>query len=188
MQFVKSVVSLDGLPKDRKPHIAFAGRSNVGKSSLINHLANQKGLARSSKTPGRTQMINLFDAGAYYLADLPGYGYAKTSKGKRKIFAELIRDYLWDVPEVALVIVIVDARIGATELDQEMIEHLKGSEIPFIIVANKVDKLSTSQARVAIKTLEEQYPSAVIIPHSAVKKIGKREIEREIKQGVERGA
>lgn len=179
--FIKSAIQIDDLPKSDKPHIAFVGRSNVGKSSLLNHLTGQKGLARESATPGRTQTINVFEvSNRYYLIDLPGYGYAKTSKEKRAGFGDMIRDYLWFAKHLKLVLLIIDARIGPTDLDREMIAYLESGKIPFVMVVNKVDKLSHSEFIRAMQQLEATYPSTVLIPHSNVTGKGNGEINEVI--------
>ena len=177
--FVKSATTVSDLPAGSRPHVAFVGRSNVGKSSLLNALTGQKGLARVSATPGRTQMINVFDAdGAYFLIDLPGYGYAKASKEKREVFASIIQEYLWNAPSLKLVLQIIDARHGLTDLDQEMLTFLRHAKIPVVIVANKVDKLSRSEALAMRRELEKTYSDAKIIFHSNVTGDGRGEILR----------
>ena len=175
-EFVSSTVSLDRLPQNDKPHIAMVGRSNVGKSSLINALTQQTSLARVSNKPGRTQTMNLYGIDRrYYLMDLPGYGYAKTSQEQRVVFADMIFDYLTLTKQLKLVLLIIDARLGPTDYDQEMIAYLQEHDIPFVIVANKIDKLKPNMATLLCKELSEMYPDTQIIPHSNVEK-GKREV------------
>lgn len=183
--FLKSATRLEDLPQDSKPHIAMVGRSNVGKSSLINHLSNQKNLARVSAEPGRTQTINLFNVdGRFYLVDLPGYGFAKTSKAKREDFAGMLRDYLWQTEKLKLVLLIIDARIGPTDLDRDMLAYLASGRIPVALIVNKIDKLSNSESIQLQRMLEATYPQINFIPHSNVTGQGRGEIWQTIEQAV----
>lgn len=183
--FLKSATKLEELPNDNKPHIAFVGRSNVGKSSLLNHITGQKDLARVSAEPGRTQTINLFNVdGRYYLVDLPGYGFAKTSKAKRQDFAGMLRDYLWQAQQLRLVLLMIDARIGPTDLDRDMLEYLAAGKIPTLLIVNKIDKLSNSESINLQRMLESQYPQISFIPHSNVTGKGRGEILDVIEQMV----
>lgn len=144
--FVAGVQSLEAMPESRLPEIAFAGRSNVGKSSLINALTGRKALARSSSTPGRTQQINFFDLGGVLrLVDLPGYGYAQASKEKIKSWNELVRTYLRGAGNLQRVCLLIDARHGIKAADQEMMELLDGSRAPYIIVLTKADKTAPDE-------------------------------------------
>ena len=148
LSFVKSATRVRELP-DSPVEVAFVGRSNVGKSSLINALANRKQLARVSNTPGRTQVINLFsldggpDSGT--VVDLPGYGFAKASKAVRRDWPEMIEGYLLDREELAMVFVLVDGPIGPTELDVQMLEWLRYNGVPHTVVATKLDKVKASK-------------------------------------------
>jgi GTP-binding protein len=183
--FLKSATKLEELPADNKPHVALVGRSNVGKSSLLNHLTNQKGLARVSAEPGRTQTINLFNVDSrYYLVDLPGYGFAKTSKAKRQDFAGMLRDYLWQAQQLCLVLLIVDARIGPTDLDRDMLAYLASGKIPVVMIVNKIDKLSNSESINLQRHLEANYPQLPFIPHSNVSGKGRGEILDTIERAV----
>jgi len=165
--FFTATTKLSDLPIDAKPHVAMVGRSNVGKSSMINHLTGQKKLARVSSDPGRTQTINLYDIQSrFFLVDLPGYGYAQTSKEKRVMFSEMIHEYLLLTPQLRMVCLIIDARIPPTELDANMAAWLQDHGIPFIIVTNKMDKLSKSDADKLHRTLEQKYPGIRRIEHS----------------------
>ncbi len=165
--FFTATTKLSDLPIDAKPHIAMVGRSNVGKSSMINHLTGQKKLARVSSDPGRTQTINLYTiADRFYLVDLPGYGYAQTSKEKRVMFAEMIHEYLLLTPQLRLVLLIIDARIPPTDLDADMAAWLQDNGIPFVVITNKMDKLSTSEASKLHHALEMKYPGIRQIEHS----------------------
>jgi GTP-binding protein len=147
--FVKSATSPDHYPRDGRPEIAFMGRSNVGKSSLINSLLGVKGLARTSSTPGRTQLINFFLINdAFYFVDLPGYGYARVPTDIKKHWGPMVEKYLATRPNLVLSILITDSRHEPTQLDLLMREWLESRGRPFIIVATKADKLSSNQLRV----------------------------------------
>lgn len=183
--FFTSTTNLADLPIDAKPHIAMVGRSNVGKSSMINHLTQQKKLARVSADPGRTQTINLYDIDSrFFLVDLPGYGYAQTSKEKRAQFAGMIDDYLLLTPQLRLVLLIIDARIPPTEMDAEMLGWLQENAIPFVLVTNKMDKLSAEDARRLHRTLEEKYPGVRRIEHSITSGKNRKEIWATIESAV----
>jgi GTP-binding protein len=130
------------MPVHRLPEYAFIGRSNVGKSSLINLLAGQKNLALTSATPGKTQMINHFLVNnAWYIVDLPGYGYAKTSKSQRNVLGKIIQDYLKNSEQMTLLFVLIDIRLEPQAIDLAFIEQLGHWEIPFALVFTKADKL-----------------------------------------------
>jgi len=141
--FVKGVVDIDGLPRDGKPEIAFAGRSNVGKSSLINALTGQKSLARVSVTPGRTRELNFFTLGkdgAFYLVDMPGYGYARSSKAEVKGWTKLIQDYLKGRRELKRVFLLIDARHGLKESDRDIMTLMDEAAVSYQGVLTKADK------------------------------------------------
>lgn len=154
--FVSSATQAGQLP-DTEAEVAFVGRSNVGKSSLINALANRKQLARVSNTPGRTQLINLFrhTGGGGTLVDLPGYGYAKVPGHVRREWPEMIEGYLLDRDGLAMVFVLVDGAIGPTPLDQQMLAWLREHEIPHTVVATKMDKVKSSKRQKRKRDLAE---------------------------------
>ncbi len=168
--FFKSAVSLGGLPGDDRPEIAFAGRSNVGKSSLINAVCNQKDLARTSNTPGRTQQINYFDASQkIYLVDLPGYGYAKAPKDEVNAWNTLVRLYLKGRASLKRVFLLIDSRHGLKENDVEIMRMLDDAAVVYQIVLTKVDKINEGDLkRVLAHTLDEikqhtaAYPDVLI--------------------------
>jgi len=140
--FVCSSPDAAKIPVHTFPEYAFIGRSNVGKSSLINMLTGQKKLALTSATPGKTQMINHFLINnAWYIVDLPGYGYAKTSKSRREVLGKLITDYLRNTQQMTLLFVLIDIRLDPQTIDIEFIEQLGHWEIPFALVFTKADKL-----------------------------------------------
>ena len=158
------------IPPSSSPEFAFSGHSNVGKSSLINKLLNRKSLARVSATPGKTATINFFDVDGISFVDLPGYGYAKVSKSEKKRWAELIEGYLHDDRELALVFQLIDFRHKPTEDDIMMINFLIDSEIPFIIILTKADKLKKTERekrREAFRTEIPCYDDITVIEFSA---------------------
>ena len=164
--FVKGVVSIDGLPKDGRPEVAFAGRSNVGKSSLINALTGRTSLARVSVTPGRTRELNFFTLGkdgACYLVDMPGYGYAKAPKAQVRGWTRLIGDYLKGRRELKRVFLLIDARHGIKENDKETMKLLDEAAVSYQVVLTKADKPKASElAEVQEKVAAElaKYPAA----------------------------
>jgi GTP-binding protein len=143
-QFIKSVVGLDHLPAGDRIEIAFAGRSNVGKSSLLNALIANKGLARTSNTPGRTQELNFFrpDNGDMFLVDMPGYGFAKAPKEKVEAWTKLVQDYLRGRQNLARVFLLIDSRHGIKAVDEEIMAILDSSAVSYQIVLTKADKIN----------------------------------------------
>jgi len=153
--FVKSSKQIKDLPPANKPEYAFIGRSNVGKSSLINMLTGQKGLAKISSTPGKTKLINHYLINnAWYLTDLPGYGYARTSKSQRDEFQKMIRSYLKARKNLVTTFVLVDSRHMPQKNDMEFMEWLGKNKLPFAIVFTKADKLSSNQLAKQIKAYQ----------------------------------
>lgn len=179
-EFIRSAVRPADFPRDGLPQVAFAGRSNVGKSSVINRLLNRKNFARVGAAPGKTTQINYFKIdNAFYLVDLPGYGYARVSKGERDRWGRLMEGYFADPELMTLGVMIVDARHKPTADDCTMAEFFKNSGRPFAVVANKLDKLRKSDiepnlARIR-ETLELDEP-VKLIPFSAEKGDGKQEL------------
>ncbi|MFQ5847443.1 MAG: ribosome biogenesis GTP-binding protein YihA/YsxC [Candidatus Methylomirabilales bacterium] len=147
-EFTGSATGPRGFPRDRGLEIAFAGRSNVGKSSLMNRLLGRRRLARVSRTPGRTQTINFYRVNdAFYFVDLPGYGYARVSERVRRSWAPMVEGYLRGREVLRAVVVIVDARHPPTPLDQEMGAWLRAARIPHLVVLTKVDKVNRGARR-----------------------------------------
>ncbi len=157
LEFVKSATSLDQLGRSHA-ELAVVGRSNVGKSSLINALANRKNLARVSNTPGRTQVLNLFAVGATdtTIVDCPGYGYAATSKKMRAEWGQMIDQYLLEREELSRILVLVDGEIGPTPLDLQMLEWMRAHELPEAVIATKHDKVKSSKRQKRKRELAER--------------------------------
>jgi GTP-binding protein len=181
-KFVKGVVGTSDILSDGKTQMAFIGRSNVGKSSVINALTNQSGLARTSSTPGRTQEINLFLINNnFYLLDLPGYGFTKTSHALREKLEKLINWYLFNSPyEQKKVVLIIDAYIGLQDNDLDMLRSLEEHEKNIIVVANKVDKIKKSEVRSQLQTIQDIIGDHPMIPYSAEKNSGISELLNEM--------
>ena len=161
-QFKCSSERISQVPKDSLKDIAFIGRSNVGKSSLINMLTRHKGLAKVSATPGKTKLINHFLINNdWYLVDLPGYGYARTSKKERGAFAKIILDYVFKCEKMHYLFVLVDSRLEPQKIDLEFIEMLGQGGVPFALIFTKCDKQSATQTQRAVtaykKRLSEQW-------------------------------
>lgn len=178
-----TVGSSKGFPRDPRPQIALSGRSNVGKSSLINTLLGRKSLARVSSSPGKTITINYYNVDKkIYLVDLPGYGYAKRSLESKKSWSSLTEDYFLKNPSadaLKLVIQLIDVRTGPTDDDIMMINFLIDNGIPFTVVATKVDKLSKTQLTNALNDFEENYfkgTNIKVLPFSSVSREGKNEL------------
>jgi len=183
--FVKSATSPEHYPRDGRPEIAFMGRSNVGKSSLINSLLGTKGLARTSSTPGRTQLINFFLINeAFYFVDLPGYGYARVPQDIKKHWGPMVEKYLATRKNLVLSIVITDSRHEPTELDQVMKKWLDARGKPFVIVATKADKLSSNQLRASLSRASAILASSEIVAYSAVTRSGAARIWKEITSSI----
>jgi GTP-binding protein len=179
--FVKSATSTEHYPRDGRPEIAFMGRSNVGKSSLINSLLGVRGLARTSSTPGRTQLINFFSINdAFNFVDLPGYGYARVPRDVKKLWGPMVEKYLATRPNLVLSILITDSRHEPTELDLLMKGWLEARGKPFIIVATKADKLSSNQLRASLSRASAVLGSNELVAYSAVTGNGAARIWKEI--------
>lgn len=145
VNFLKSVYNLSDLPEEDYPEIAFAGRSNVGKSSLINKMVGSKKLVKTSSQPGKTRSLNFFEAGEVYLVDLPGYGYARVSKKMQEEWQRVITSYLAGRQVLRMLVVIVDIRHEAKALDADLLDWLTEKGIPFVVVYTKSDKLSANK-------------------------------------------
>lgn len=181
-QFIKSIVGDDPLLGNGIPQIAFIGRSNVGKSSVINSLVNQKALAKTSSFPGHTQQINLFLINkAFYLVDLPGYGHAEVSTDQKGQIQGLVSWYFFNSNyDQEKVVVIIDAKVGPTKDDMKMLYNLEKHEKHIIVVANKVDKIKKSLYDKQLAEISEMVKPYKVIPYSAEKRFGVNELSSEI--------
>lgn len=180
-EFVKSSQKLEQCPEADIPEYAFIGRSNVGKSSLINMITGHKGLAKTSSTPGKTQLINHFEIDGdkelkWYLADLPGYGYAKVSKKDRRAFEHMIKDYLKNRDNLMCAFVLLDSRHAPQKIDLEFMEWLGTNQTPFVMVFTKMDKLSSSEKSTNMKRYQtemlKKWESLPTIFHTSAEKGG----------------
>ena len=175
-EFVGSFFEIDKMPRDRLPQVAVAGRSNVGKSSLLNQVVGRKKLAKVSSTPGRTRSINFFKVNErFHLVDLPGYGYAKVSKTMRREWSELIEDYLTQGESLIGLILLLDCRRDPTPEDWQLIEWLAARQLPVMIVLTKSDKLTRDKLNRKVRQVESELGAAVL-PFSIVSGLGKREL------------
>ncbi len=182
-----SAGQLRQFPSDRLPQVAFSGRSNVGKSSLINSLLGRKSLARVSSTPGKTITINFYDVDhGLYLVDLPGYGFARRSPDEKKAWSLLTDSYFIKNPAIEslkAVNQLIDIRVGPTDDDIMMINYLIDAKIPFFITATKCDKLSPTALKKTLAEWQDTYfkgTSITVIPYSAVSGMGKEQVWNEI--------
>ena len=183
--FVTSVASADKFLKVDKPLIAICGKSNVGKSSLINMLANRKKLAKTSVTPGRTRLINYFDFGEFVLADLPGYGFAKVSKEEKKKWGALMEEFLAK-EKITLLLSLVDIRHDPTEDDKMMVNYLYHYAVPFVLIATKADKLGKTKVKPRVKEIATDLKVGIgdITASSSQTGFGKDDILRLIEQAI----
>jgi len=180
IEFVKPVYKLNDLPKQNMPTVVLCGRSNVGKSSFINSLFNMK-IALTSSSPGKTRSINYYLVeNKFFMVDLPGFGYAKVSKGERDAWHRLIEDYFSLNPNIQLAIHLIDSRHDPMALDIELNKFLRINEIPYFILLNKSDKLKQSELSHAKKQVVEFFPEALLgenlFFYSSVKGTGKNEL------------
>ena len=169
------------LPASNLPEVAFSGRSNVGKSSLINRLLNRKALARTSATPGKTATINFYRLDTLRLVDLPGYGYAKVSDAEKRRWKGLIEGYLEADRELCLVVQLLDARHAPSADDRTMLDYLVQREIPFLVVLTKMDKLNVTQRVQRLHAFQEEFASLeglTVVPFSAVTGEGTQELRK----------
>ena len=187
-KYKTSVVDVKNLIDDGVPEFAFVGRSNVGKSSLINNLVNSKGLAKASSTPGKTKMVNYFDINdKFRFVDLPGYGYAKVGKGQLDIWSGLIGEYLVQSQSLLTVFLLLDIRHTPTVQDKQMIQFLIYHNLPFMVIATKADKIAKSKILSYVKKLAKEVGirEEMIIPSSSEISLGKDRILNYIENKLE---
>ncbi len=181
-EFISSSSHYNQCPKPDRPEYAFIGRSNVGKSSLINLLTNRKKLAKTSSTPGKTQLINHFEINKqWYLVDLPGYGYAKVSKQLRGTFHKLITDYVLHRKNLMCLVVLLDSRLEPQKSDLDFMEFCGQNGIPFVMCFTKIDKLTSRQLEINLANYRSQMLEIwedlpQIFSSSATAKIGQEEL------------
>jgi GTP-binding protein len=190
-RFLAAATDAAQFPAPSLPEIAFLGRSNVGKSSVINSLVGAK-LARTSSTPGRTRSINFFEIRwpgkprpELIFADLPGYGYAKISREISQEWPKFIEPYLNDRPTLGLCVVLVDANVPPQQSDRQLLDFLSASQRAFLVVATKSDRLSNNQLHGALRTLTQEYPAGRLLPFSAKTGAGREELWKEIRQAAQ---
>jgi GTP-binding protein len=190
-RFMAAATDAAHFPAPSLPEVAFLGRSNVGKSSVINTLVETK-LARTSSTPGRTRSINFFEVRwpgkpqpEVIFADLPGYGYAKLSREISQEWPKFIEPYLNDRPTLALCLALVDVNVPPQDSDRQLLDFLNASGHEFLLIATKSDRLSNNQLRNALHGLAKAYPTATVIPFSAKTRAGRDEVWKRIRQSVE---
>jgi GTP-binding protein len=189
-----SATGAEHFPAPSLPEVAFLGRSNVGKSSVINTLIGDK-IARTSSTPGRTRSINFFEVRwpgkprpEVIFADLPGYGYAKLSREISAEWPKFIEPYLNERPTLALCVALVDVNVPPQDSDRQLLDFLNASGRDFLLIATKSDRLSNNQLRNALKSLTEAYPTAPVIPFSAKTGVGRDEVWTKIRQAAAESA
>ncbi|HNV21451.1 MAG TPA: ribosome biogenesis GTP-binding protein YihA/YsxC [Candidatus Hydrogenedentes bacterium] len=179
-EFITSAVRPDQYPAGHRPEIAFAGRSNVGKSTLLNILLNRRGLAKTSKKPGKTRLINFFDVnGTVHFVDLPGYGFAKVSKKERLAWERSITEYITGRDPLRLVMHLVDARHKPNDADRTLLDMLDEARVPALIVATKADKLRARDRLPALKQIRQELEledDALVVFYSAETREGVREL------------
>lgn len=186
-KFIKSASKKAEFIVDELPQIAIVGRSNVGKSSLINMLTDNSKMAKTSSTPGRTRLVNYFNINnQFYLVDLPGYGFHKAGKNIASAWDSVMNDYFVENQNLKLVLVLLDSRIQPTELDKQMLDYLATNELPAVLILTKTDKISRSELNMQISKIsnELRFNKTHIIATSAEKKQGKECVAEIIKDYV----
>jgi GTP-binding protein len=180
-QFISSVHGRADFPQDQRPEITLLGRSNVGKSSVMNSLVKRPSLARTSSTPGRTQTINFYLINeAFYFVDLPGYGYAKVPEKLRRSWKALVEAYLTNRPNHVLGILVIDARHEPKPLDVQMRDWLAQADVPYLVVLTKADKLSRNELARSAHSAKQVFPQVEVIPFSAATHLGVPDVWRAI--------
>lgn len=189
-KFITSAATESQFLKPQKPMIAICGKSNAGKSTLINMLANRKGLAKTSAAPGRTRLVNYFDFGQFWLADLPGYGYAAVSKSEKEKWGKTLDKFFERKEEIAHVFVLSDIRRDPSEDDFQLISFLNYHILPFTVIATKSDKLSRMKVKERVRQIANAYGLGVdnVIATSGINGDGKDELLKKIEHILENGA
>ncbi len=188
-EFIKSAFTEQDWLRDGKPEIAFLGRSNVGKSSFINSLLGVRGLARTSRTPGRTQSLNYFKINdRFYFVDFPGYGFARVPKAMKASWGEMASNFLAKRMELVLSIQIVDSRHEPTTQDLQLSEWLQHFDRPQLLVATKSDKLSNNELRKNVERIKRSFKADQVLAYSAVTGRGREEVWRAIENSIKRGS
>lgn len=189
VDFEAAFGTLEQLSESSLPEICFSGRSNVGKSSLINKILNRKSIARVSSTPGKTVTINFYRLQEFRLVDLPGYGYAKVADRDRERWAELMEGYFRTGRNIKLCLQLIDMRHPATDFDISMLEFLTHFEIPYAVVLTKCDKLNKTEFNDRLSALKEELgelgDGVAIIPFSALKGTGAEDIRKTVENAIE---
>ncbi len=193
-RFLAAATDVSHFPAPTLPEVAFLGRSNVGKSSVINSLVGTK-LARTSSTPGRTRSINFFEIRwpgkprpEVIFADLPGYGYAKISREISQEWPKFIEPYLNDRPTLALCVALIDVNVPAQEPDRQLLDFLSASGRTVLVVATKSDRLSNNQLTNVLRKLGQEYPSANLLPYSSKTGVGREELWKHIRQAAQQAS
>ena len=185
--FITSAGRVDQFIKSEKPTVAICGKSNVGKSSFINMMANRKQLAKTSRDPGRTRLVNYFDFGEFVLADLPGYGFARVSKGEKDKWGKILDAYFKDKDNLTHALVLVDSRHSPTEDDRQMMQFLHYHTIPFTVILTKADKLSKMKLKEQIRKISAELYLGVenVIATSSETGYGKDAVLAKLKQVID---
>lgn len=184
-KFEISAVSPKQYPKNNLPQIVLVGKSNVGKSSFVNTLVNRKSLARTSNTPGKTRQINFYNIDEqFYFVDLPGYGYSKMSKQEQIKVGKFIEDYLEKCQNISLIILLLDIRHNPTEDDVHMLDYIKRTNLPYMILTNKADKIAKTKVDAEVERIKNYLglSFSIVLPFSAERKIYTEDVFKEIEK------
>ncbi|MBR3151998.1 MAG: YihA family ribosome biogenesis GTP-binding protein [Clostridia bacterium] len=184
-KFEISAVGPKQYPKNNLPQIVLVGKSNVGKSSFVNTMVNRKSLARTSNTPGKTRQINFYNIdNQFYFVDLPGYGYSKMSKEEQVKSGKFIEDYLEKCENISLIILLLDIRHNPTSDDVHMLDYIKRTNLPFMILTNKADKIAKTKVDAEVERIKEYLglSFSTVLPFSAERKVYSEEVFKEIEK------
>jgi GTP-binding protein len=183
VSFIKSIVNLKDKPEERLPEVAFAGRSNVGKSSLLNAIFNRKKLVKTSSTPGKTQLLNYFLVNEkFHFVDLPGYGFAKLPKKVSAQWQKMIENYILNSAELKLVCLLIDSRHKLQASDEQMSDWLNYNNIPYLVILTKADKLSKNALNKQLQIFKNIFPDHHIVPFSVHSDVYKTELSSLIRK------